>query len=67
MRSHFEEVQESYSNGQQAYTVGILSLGQLQALTSVPEYDVSPVLIEAVEEYLTEKIENEKFSLVEIN
>lgn len=67
VRSHFEEVQESYSNGQQAYTVGILSLGQLQALTSVPEYDVSPVLIEAVEEYLTEKIENEKFSLVEIN
>lgn len=65
VRSHFEEVMESYSNGQQGYVVGILSLGQLQALTSVPGYDVSPVLIEAVEEYLVEEGEIENYRLVD--
>lgn len=60
----FEEVLESYSNEQQAFTIGILSLDQLNALTSESGYAISPVLIDAVEDYLVAEAENENYSLV---
>lgn len=60
----FDEVLESYSNEQQAFTIGILSLDQLNALTSESGYAISPVLIDAVEDYLVAEAENENYSLV---
>ncbi len=60
----FEEVLESYSNEQQAFTIGILSLDQLNALMSESGYAISPVLIDAVEDYLVAEAENENYSLV---
>ena len=60
----FEEVLESYSNEQQAFTIGILSLDQLNALTSESGYAISPVLIDGVEDYLVSEAENENYSLV---
>lgn len=51
VRSHFEAVMESYSNGQQGYITGYISLAQLNRLMTSKIHVVSAVLIEATEEW----------------
>lgn len=60
----FEEILESYSNEQQAFTIGILSLDQLNALTSESGYAISPVLIDAVEDYRIIESDSEVYTFV---
>lgn len=66
VNTFFEEILESYSNEHQAFTIGILSLDQLNALTSASGYALSPVLMDAVEDYLIANTKSEYYSLAEL-